>query len=306
MRKMFYLKIVLLVLVLAVMVNVCQASTFTLKKEAVVKTDKIYFKDVTNVYDGKIGEVEIGKSAFPKKHRNISRYYILSKLKQAGYNVLLEGEESVLVLTDYSKITPEQLYSLINEYFENNHKGVEVEYIQPLKEVIVPCGKISLQINKVHHRSMVWVNILVDEKMYKTLRVPVRIKENKIVFFPKRSIARREELKENDFEKKVISSSFLPFDVVSDVSYFENTVAKQNIAPSTPLRKIHLAERLPCRKNDIVLIVGNVGVLEVKTQGKALQDGRVGDVIKVLTTSKREILAKVMGEKMVKVNFQED
>lgn len=306
MRKMFYLKTVVLVIVLVAMISICHASTFTLKKEAIVKTDKIYFKDVANAHEGKVGGVEIGKSAVPSKHRNISRYYILSKLKQAGYDILLEGEESILVLTDYSKITPEQLYSLINEYFENNHGGVKVEHLSTLKEIIVPCGKISLQINKVHHRGMVWVDILVDEKIYKMLKVPIRIKENKIVFFPKRNITRGEEVRENDFEKKIISSSFLPQDVVSDVSYFENTVAKQNIPVSSPLRKGYLAERLPCRKNDIVVVVGNMGVLEVKAHGKALQDGRVGDIIKVLTTPKREILAKVMGEKMVEVNFQED
>jgi flagella basal body P-ring formation protein FlgA len=58
------------------------------------------------------------------------------------------------------------------------------------------------------------------------------------------------------------------------------------------------------RRGKMVLLIGESKRLLIKTQGKALENGRLGDVIKVKNiTSGKVVHATVTGENTVKVDL---
>ncbi|HAA83692.1 MAG TPA: flagella basal body P-ring formation protein FlgA [Thermodesulfobacterium commune] len=68
------------------------------------------------------------------------------------------------------------------------------------------------------------------------------------------------------------------------------------------LRKSFLNEPLLVKRGQEVLIIGKGRGFLVKTKGKALQDGRKGEVIKVRNlTSNKEVLGRVISTNEIEV-----
>lgn len=284
----------------------CNENTFVLKSYSEVSDNKIYFKDIAELKNThhKIANVEIGKSALPKNFRIISKQHIYTKLRQAGYgDVLLVGEDKIKVVTKHSLVSHEDIFNFVKEHIKSIYQDdININSVGKMQDIVLPYGNVSFKMNDVKENSAV-VDILVDDKICKTVKVNLKIDRFAYGYFAKKNILKNELLKVDDFEKKKINVSHFPRDIVLDETFFKDAVARQAILFGQVLRKVHIGEKFSCRKGDIVQIIGKDGLLEITLEGKALQNGNIGDDIKVITSTKKEILAKVKGEKIVEVKL---
>lgn len=103
-------------------------------------------------------------------------------------------------------------------------------------------------------------------------------------------------------EKRELSR--LPQDVVHEFSEALGKETRMSLKVGTVLRKSHLAERQVVRRNQEVEIIARGMNFEVKAKGIAMQNGRLGEYIRVKNISSQKIIqAKVTGEGKVEVSF---
>jgi len=102
------------------------------------------------------------------------------------------------------------------------------------------------------------------------------------------------------FQKKPLSR--LPKDVVLEEKEALGKEVRTSLKPNVVLRKSFLNEPLLVKRGQEVLIIGKGRGFLVKTKGKALQDGRKGEVIKVRNlTSNKEVLGRVISTNEIEV-----
>ena len=283
-----------------------------LKSYAEVASDKIFLSDISKSPEKlPFKNIEIGRAALPGKSRIISKNYIKIRLKQNKKNIELIGDKQVKVHTKFRRITRDDLINITREYVLSNYenKKVELKITNVPKEIITPYGNIEMKLvssqNKPTTRKStrfvtIPVNIYVNNTIFRTIRVNVALEIFQNVPIAKRNILKGEKIKETDLYFKVLNLTNLPKDILFEIA--EDKIAKQTILKGSVIRKSYLTERPNCQRNDVITIVARLGNLEVKTIGKALQSGRLGDVIKVLNLqTKKKLYAKIIDDKKAKV-----
>lgn len=304
-------RIIFLILFLLLNNSVSCSLIIKLKDKAEVKGDKIYLRDISFFSNQKLENLEIGKSAFPGHFRIIQKDYLTSRLKlNKVQDFQIVGSNSVKVFTMYSEVKGEDILNYAKEFVLSKLKDEEVEINSNFKmrNLITPYGKVELKIeDDIPHLigfTPISVKIIANNKFYKTVRVNLNIKILKSVFITKKEIKKGEKINNEEviIEKKDISK--LPKDIVFDLSLFKEKVAKRLIPSQSVLRESYFEDICLVKKGDEVIIFVNLGNLEISTQGKSLSSGKIGEIIKVLNLdSKKELQAKVIGEKKVEVIF---
>lgn len=113
----------------------------------------------------------------------------------------------------------------------------------------------------------------------------------------KGEILTKEELA---FHKKPFTR--LPSDAVFNEEEVIGKELKTSLRPGEVIRRSYLNEPLVIKRNQEVLIVAKSRNLLVKAKGKALQEGRLGDRIRVKNiSSKKEIWGRVISPNEVEV-----
>ena len=81
-------------------------------------------------------------------------------------------------------------------------------------------------------------------------------------------------------------------------------VLKRDVPANTLVTDQILEDRIVVRRGDAVTIIAESDKLVVRTKGKTVDKGRMGDVIRVKNTvSGKEVMAKVVSSSSVKVEF---
>lgn len=102
------------------------------------------------------------------------------------------------------------------------------------------------------------------------------------------------------FQKKPFTR--LPSDAVFNEEEVIGKELKTSLKPGEVIRRSYLNEPLLIKRNQEVLIVARSKNLFVKAKGKALQEGRLGDMIRVRNVlSKKEVWGKVISSNEVEV-----
>ncbi|QER42381.1 flagellar basal body P-ring formation protein FlgA [Thermodesulfobacterium sp. TA1] len=102
------------------------------------------------------------------------------------------------------------------------------------------------------------------------------------------------------FEKKPLSK--LPQDVILQKEEVLGKELRTSLKPNVVLRKSFLAEALLIKRGQVVVITARGKGFLVQAKGKALQDGRKEEMIKVKNlSSNKEVLGKVVSSKEIEV-----
>ena len=124
------------------------------------------------------------------------------------------------------------------------------------------------------------------------------------VVYAARPIERGQTISENDIylEEKDVSS--VPQRVVYDPKEVIGKKAKRNIPASMMLRNNLVEYPSAVKKGDLVTILAQSGALRISTKGEAVEDGILGEAIKVRNLRSKKIVGGTVVERgVVKVDF---
>ncbi len=150
--------------------------------------------------------------------------------------------------------------------------------------------------------------LLVDYLIESTLVARVRVVGFVDVKIPvvvlKRPVARHAVLSREDLAVERRSVTRVPQDAITSPEEAVGLRTKFGLSAGQLLRRSVLEHPPLIRRNQPVRIVARTPYITVVAYGKAKEDGRLGEVIRVVNlASKREVYARVVSEDTVEVSF---
>lgn len=190
----------------------------------------------------------------------------------------------------------------MNEFLENylkNEFGFDEVYIDSLKIN----GKSdneppdNVQVEKIYGKFLKFA-VIKNGKVYEG---KAEIRALKKVLVSKNSLERGKEISEDDILEKLIEYSKVPKGAVTEKSSIIGKTLKTSIQANTVFTDARLVS---VKRGENVVIKIDKPNFSIKMEGKALEDGNTGKLIRVLNISSNKIIKGVVqDDKTVIVNF---
>ncbi len=203
------------------------------------------------------------------------------------------GGGPLLLLTQASTLTKERLLEAIEGYVHQNYPEVKIQKVLlSFKKVALPHGEYRLQIS-TSSKTLSHLYLDVDiysggellRRVHSTLLVTTYAKVPVAV----RTIARGEIIgpEEIRWERRPVRGSVTRYAKPSEVV---GAVARRTIQAGRLVTKSAIEPDYAVKKRRNVKIVYQKGAIHIELLGLALQNGRVGDIVRVKNLSTNKVL----------------
>ena len=136
---------------------------------------------------------------------------------------------------------------------------------------------------------MIDVDLLVDEKVYKTIQVTYRLRHFAYALTTNQVITRDQPLTESNLRLERVEVTPGTNMFVGSFDQVRGLVAKRDIANNKQLRSGDLAKPALIRKNDLVTLIARRGRVQVSTKAVALEDAPLGGRIRVRNLTNKNV-----------------
>jgi len=259
----------------------------------------------------KLKKIKITSAPLLGKSRVINRDYIWVRLYQSRIKtqeVIFQGAKEVKITVLSNSIEEEEVLRAIEDVLstflkEEERQGMEVEigrvaFSFPL---LVPVGGLELQ-GEISSSSFdssrltILIKIYINENLYRTLSIPLKIKIFKEVVVATRNLHTdhtftREDLKK---EKILINVNKQGEEWLCDLQEVLGKRLLRNISAGTPLKKEILGSPLLVERGSLVTLFIEGRNIRIQAQGKALEKGGKGDIIEVLNIDSKKRLEGII------------
>lgn len=302
------------VLLLPVQVMAFQVELFA---HATVSGEEILVQDVVRMDSAleRFGQVRLGRAPSPGDTRELDRSFILRAMQRSGANVEhinWVGAEAVMVKRSGIAVSSVEIEGTINAYLDAQQQrfpNVDLEFkpYSPPGPFIVPTGKLSVEVipaadNILNSRSITLLyrvdgrvvnNLTVRGEMHATAEVVVainRIRRGNVI-----------SAADVDCIETEIGDVVEPIFSCKEVIGME---LSRSVRAGEPVDRRYLQPPVVIERGAFVKIIAERGAMRLEATGTAIEDGRVGDVIRVQNSSSlKEIRAEVADKNEVRVRF---
>ncbi|WP_346353609.1 flagellar basal body P-ring formation chaperone FlgA [Azotosporobacter soli] len=245
-----------------------------------------------------------------------SREYLATRLAASGVdfeNAAWQIPDSITLVsvaqTVRGSLIQERAVAAVKSQISSAAAGdeIEVAVVGEVGDLLAPPGDVEIRIElsaPLHYngvnavRAVVWINgqptvIKTYVKMEIRLFRPIVV-ANRVIMAGQ--VIRPEDLRLERTDVGRMNGYYL------DSSKFEGLAAKRIINPGTVMTTNLLEKPLLVRRGSPVNIVARVAGMEIVTAGQAAQDGRVGQLIRVMNmNSKKLVTGRVIDANTVQV-----
>jgi flagella basal body P-ring formation protein FlgA len=328
-KRFFRLSGWLVRLVVPVLVLVCWGAALAspsarlmLTPQVVVDDEHVCLADIAaiSVSDPEkldmLGTTVVARSPQPGQTRFVGVEYIRLRLKQAGFDtdeIHFDGPRDVRITRSSAALPAERIRQAVDKAIRSRMPwadgNVTISDVQFDEHVKLPNGKLTYRIVPNRHEDYLGATILalhlfVDGQPVRKLWVNATISVMADVVTVVRPLGKHQHVELEDLAIQRRERSDLAADTVSRVEDALGFRTTRMIYPDTVLRSSMLALPPLVRRGDLVKIVADAGPMTITATGMVKQQGRKGEMVRVMnTSSKRIILARVTGPGAVKVDF---
>lgn len=259
----------------------------------------------------KLKKIRIASAPPLGKSRVINRDYIWVRLYQSkikAQELIFQGAKEVEITVLSNSIEEEQVLRAIEDSLstflkEEEREGMEMEigrmaFSFPL---VVPVGELKLQgeISSSSFNSSrltILMQIYINENLYHTLSIPLKIKIFKEVVVVTRNLHTDHTFTREDIrkEKILINVNKQDEEWLCDLQEVLGKRLLRNISAGTPLKKEILGPPLLINRGSLVTLFIEGRNIRIHAQGKALEKGGKGEIIKVLNIDSQKRLEGII------------
>ena len=282
-----------------------------LPREVTIKDDAIKLGQVSIIRGkeslvARASEIALGRISVPGQKIVVARSMVLSRLACNGIpvsQVALTGAEKITVRQQQRIIKGSEFVELASSFLKKNPPAGSVCQVNPIripKDLVLPGVskdiKLSLRLagSGARNQAKVQIAVLADGKEIEVREVTFRLKYNcrRVVTLAELVAGTVISAKNVKIEKSVSN-----YPEPADWKPPYGLVARRKLRANTVIRSDMIGPAKPAvvvgRNQTVVIRIERPGIL-VTAIGKAMQDGRAGEYIKVRNVdSQRIILAKV-------------
>ncbi|MBK3332484.1 flagellar basal body P-ring formation protein FlgA [Persephonella atlantica] len=271
-----------------------------LKNEVLLTKDRIYLSDIATVSsDNKALESFLSSIYISslKKSRIITDRQIKERLKENSINpdsIKFVGRK-VVVKRKIPVLDEGYLKERVASYLNKNYKNIRVKNIRcslrPLK-VENPVIKIY-QRSKSSSHIYITANIFSGERKIRQINCTVKYSQLIDAVVAKKDLMRGQVISRSDVEIKKVE---FEREIITDISTVEGAVTKTFIKEGKPIKTFMIQIDYPVKKRDYVRVVYDRNGIKIEITGIALENGVIGQSIKVKNSSTGKLLrCRVIG-----------
>jgi flagella basal body P-ring formation protein FlgA len=264
----------------------------------------------------KLQKANICPSAEPGSSVTLNIGYIKSRIKQQGIqaeSVMWIGSDQATIQTKSTIVSAKEIQFLAESYITGlagkNAKKITIQSSNDIKPVILPYGKMNTKTELVSP-SMVNDNLLIrftfsiDDKEYEKRIIPFKTEIIRDVIVPSRDINLHKIIGADDLTS-VSKNVGLSNKVFFDKNELLGKRTKRLITKETLITSDMIEQPPIIKQGDLITIMLESSSFRITAQGRAMENGINGQIIKVINTSSmREVLGQIIDEKTVKISFQ--
>ena len=255
-----------------------------------------------------LSSIKVADAPLPCRERSISKEDIAREiadyLRENGISVkeiALKGAERVLISSACSVIDGGHIEKLVKEFFKKNYPQYEVISV-PSINVKIPYTdyREHLSLDYLGRNSARFVyEITVNGKTIKKFWLPVRVERKVKVVVAVKPIPRGSVITADEISLKDVVESRARGGT-DNISSVVGATARKDFLPGDVITKSGIVPNFAVRRNQPVRVVYRSGAIRVELFGIALQDGVVGNIIKVKNPSTGKVLlCRVTGNGLV-------
>ena len=297
-------------------------ATITISDEVQVSEETIILGNIAQITGSQdmislLQAIEIRKSPQPGYSANVSKSHLEYVIKQKGIDVStinFNVPQNFKVTRRSQKITQSDLsecaVSFIKDMMPWEEDDVTITVQSSQNEITLPEGELELLPScsnniKFIGNTSVTVEVIVNGSSIRKTNVSLKIQVFSEVLVAKSNIQRGDPLttENTGLEKREIKQ--YSNNVFTDTGIIEGKVAAVNISNGTIINERLLEIPLAIHSGDTVTIIATTGQVEVRAEGKARQNGRMGETISVVNTgSGKKLQATVIDEGTVLIEVK--
>ena len=199
-----------------------------------------------------------------------------------------------------------QLVNFIKQFYEDK-ENVQIKF-----NSYPPILKENAKVNHINFTKVPDANgdgictIEVEEKkgFRKNVHVSFKVFATKNIYVLKRDLKRGDVIAAGDIIKKEILMNENKGKYPLDIAEIVGKTVKKDINAGTVIKNDMMEDLYVVKTNEIVSILAQNNRITVKTKGRAIEKGKIGDFIRVKNiSSSKEILGKVIGSGVVTVDL---
>jgi flagella basal body P-ring formation protein FlgA len=264
-----------------------------------------------------LSRIEVASAPSPGNAVSLNRSFLQYKIGAAvsgkGDDIRLEIPPAVSVRRSASIVSSEQLERIFKEHVRTHSawdpEKMEFEKMDVPESVALPEGKVRWEIwdrgsDRYLGHVALTINFFVDGKQVRNVPVSGKVTLRQAVVRAARKIGSGQVVSREDVQLVHEQSVQLQRDVLTVLEDAIGKKAVRSIQAGQPIGAQMLEDPPVVKKGNRVLIVAANDLIRVSTSGKAVEDGRMGEEVRVVNLSSgKEIYATVTGPGTVEVSF---
>lgn len=281
------------------------ADELSLKAEALVKGPSVHLGDVASLTGDNaetLASIELAPAPLPGESKRFEASLIQARIRNAGFedaSVQVTGSASVKATTMHIEVSKEAIAEDLRQFIELSMPwdaaDATIDILPPAYDVVLPDGDITFAWKPNPQYKYVGSGafrgeIAVDGAVKKTVMCRATVDAYTDVVVAQEMIQAGGIIAVADLtlEKRPVAK--LEADALIVLDDAVGQVARGALFPGAIITKRGIMPRKLIKRNQVVSVEARTGAVVVKTQGKALSDGAVGDLVSVSSLqSKQEV-----------------
>lgn len=313
----------LILLLLWLMIPQVQAAgiTITVNPESTVVGPSLALGDLAQITGEDTARVQalkivkLGNAPTPGTKMGLTAEALGARLSASGADftdVIWQVPSVISIATASQTLSGEMLATRAKEAVYERLSGsgtgsdTEVTLMGTPADLVAPLGKVELNVEfpygiRFNAFTMAMVKVIVDGRPYTSVGVKCEVKAYQNVIVAARNLAYGEIITGDAIRLDRCEIGHLT-GYVTDPEKVIGLSMRRPVVAGVPITDAVLIKPVIMQRNATITIMVKIGDIVIMTSGKALQQGREGDVIRVQNLSSQKILtAKVIDGTTVQV-----
>ncbi|WP_457744008.1 flagellar basal body P-ring formation chaperone FlgA [Sulfurimonas sp.] len=264
-----------------------------------MKNNTVMLSDIINVNqknDKKLLQIKQNRHSLRIRTKDI-----LNLLKKNGYLNYSKNHNAYIQFTKKSPINKNILQKAIQKFYKNNYKQISINFIE-----LRPVSYLqSLPKNyTIHFQNRAYLSnkaiFYIKTEDRKEIFFNYLIHAKVVVFTPKNKIKKDTQLSNINCKKNSIMLDRFKAMPIQDIGTGKYQ-AKHTLRPSNVITKRDVSALNLIRRNSMINVFLDRGNMLISFSAKALQNGKLGDTIKVINSNGKKISVLVIGKNKAEV-----
>lgn len=299
------------------------AVSINVSSKALVAGDTISLGDIAEISGAKpelankISSVAIARSPLPGASKSIKGDYIKVRLKQSGFDlesIGVSAPESLEVKRDFMELPEEEIKSAIGSFIQARRPGEEYEFkikgisLQPIGPL--PKGRLTYNVVFSNRNedfagaANIAVDLFIDERPYRRIFARANVSPLADLVVASKPLRPNQLIGEGDVSIQHREISSVAAQIMTKKEQVVGKRAKSAVGPGEMILMDMIETPPIIKRGDVVTLKAESPLISATTMGKAAENGRKGDFIKVINmSSNRQVSGRVVDSKTVMVDF---